>query len=67
MEPISYFVFIVEVSDVDDAFKCCFETLLNNKIRGFMPKVNDPQILQELRSKHIKTAFCKVKWKHSLE
>ncbi|GFT13564.1 DUF1758 domain-containing protein [Trichonephila clavipes] len=51
---ILHSVYTVEVSDFNNNFICKFEALSEKKICGFVPKINDPEILQELNKRKIK-------------
>ncbi|GFS51722.1 DUF1758 domain-containing protein [Trichonephila clavipes] len=53
-KPILHSVYTVEISDLDNNFICKFEILSEKKICGFVPKINDPEILQVLDKRKIK-------------
>ncbi|GFV11235.1 DUF1758 domain-containing protein [Trichonephila clavipes] len=53
-KPILHSVYTVEISDLDNNFICKLEALSPKKICGFVPKINDPEILQELDERKIK-------------
>ncbi|GFX72934.1 DUF1758 domain-containing protein [Trichonephila clavipes] len=52
-DPKPHQVFSVEVSELRGMYTCNFEVLSERKICGLVPKINDQNILKELRGKNI--------------
>ncbi|GFW85876.1 uncharacterized protein TNCV_1623201 [Trichonephila clavipes] len=52
-KPKHYSVFSIEVSDMKHSYACCFEVLSEKKICGFISKIEDKRILNELKNKEI--------------
>ncbi|GFW02988.1 integrase catalytic domain-containing protein [Trichonephila clavipes] len=46
-------VYSIEVSDLKHSYACCFEVLSEKKICGFISKIEDKRILNELKNKEI--------------
>ncbi|GFX54085.1 uncharacterized protein TNCV_2337211 [Trichonephila clavipes] len=46
-------VYSIEVSDMKNSYACCFEVLSEKKICGFISKIEDKHILNELKNKEI--------------
>ncbi|GFW59352.1 DUF1758 domain-containing protein [Trichonephila clavipes] len=46
-------VYSIEVSDLKRSYACCFEVLSEKKICGFISKIEDKRILNELKNKEI--------------
>nr|XP_042902851.1 uncharacterized protein LOC107439364 [Parasteatoda tepidariorum] len=52
-KPKQHEVFSIEVSNLRRTFVCCFEVLSEEMICGFIPKIEDREILNELKEKEI--------------
>ncbi|GFX86966.1 DUF1758 domain-containing protein [Trichonephila clavipes] len=52
-KPKHHSVYSIEVSDVIRSYACCFEVLSEKKICGFISKIEDKHILNELKNKEI--------------
>ncbi|GFU77767.1 DUF1758 domain-containing protein [Trichonephila clavipes] len=52
-KPKHHSVFSIEVSDMKHSYTCCFEVLSEKKICGFISKMEDKHILNELKNKEI--------------
>ncbi|GFX62459.1 DUF1758 domain-containing protein [Trichonephila clavipes] len=52
-KPKHHSVFSIEVSDWKRSYACCFEVLSEKKIYGFISKIEDKRILNELKNKEI--------------
>ncbi|GFW50051.1 DUF1758 domain-containing protein [Trichonephila clavipes] len=59
-DPKPHRVFSVEVSELRGMYTCNFEVLSERKICGLVPKINDQNILKELRGKkiHLTNSSC---------
>ncbi|GFX77428.1 uncharacterized protein TNCV_2956261 [Trichonephila clavipes] len=59
-DPKPHRVFSVEVSELRGTYTCNFEVLSERKVCGLVPKVNDQNILKELRGKkiHLTDSSC---------
>ncbi|GFS95694.1 integrase catalytic domain-containing protein, partial [Nephila pilipes] len=51
--PRKHFLYIVIIKSIDDSFSCQIKVLSENKICGYLPKVNDLQVLSEIKEKGI--------------
>ncbi|GBM82680.1 hypothetical protein AVEN_55677-1 [Araneus ventricosus] len=51
--PIEYGIYTVEINDLNGSFIYCCEVFSKLKICGFVPKIEDPQILENLRVNNI--------------
>ncbi|GBN24353.1 hypothetical protein AVEN_76975-1 [Araneus ventricosus] len=51
--PIEYGIYAVEINDLNGSFIYCCEVFSERKICGFVPKIEDPQILENLRVNNI--------------
>ncbi|GBO02242.1 hypothetical protein AVEN_236349-1 [Araneus ventricosus] len=47
--PIEHGIYAVEIHDLNGSFKCCCEMFSEGKICGFVPKIEDLQISENLR------------------
>ncbi|GFW80505.1 DUF1758 domain-containing protein [Trichonephila clavipes] len=56
-DPKPHQVFSVEVSELRGMYTCNFEVLSERKICGLVPKINDQNILKELRGKKIHLTY----------
>ncbi|GFV15767.1 DUF1758 domain-containing protein [Trichonephila clavipes] len=52
-KPKHHSVYSIEVSDMIRSYACCFEVLSEKKICGFISKIEDKHILNELKNKEI--------------
>ncbi|GFX67028.1 DUF1758 domain-containing protein [Trichonephila clavipes] len=52
-KPKHHSVYSIEVSDMIRSYACCFEVLFEKKICGFISKIEDKYILNELKNKEI--------------
>ncbi|GFT87866.1 DUF1758 domain-containing protein [Trichonephila clavipes] len=52
-KPKHHSVYSIEVSDLKRSYACCFEVLSEKKICGFISKIEDKRILNELKNKEI--------------
>ncbi|GFX42283.1 DUF1758 domain-containing protein [Trichonephila clavipes] len=52
-KPKHHSVYSIEVSDKKHSYTCCFEVLSEKKICGFISKIEDKHILNELKNKEI--------------
>ncbi|GFY30604.1 DUF1758 domain-containing protein [Trichonephila clavipes] len=52
-KPKHHSVYSIEVSDLKHSYACCFEVLSEKKICGFISKIEDKRILNELKNKEI--------------
>ncbi|GFV14936.1 uncharacterized protein TNCV_3642981 [Trichonephila clavipes] len=52
-KPKYHSVYSIEVSDLKRSYACCFEVLSEKKICGFISKIEDKRILNELKNKII--------------
>ncbi|GFV95679.1 DUF1758 domain-containing protein [Trichonephila clavipes] len=52
-KPKHHSVFSIEVSDLKRSYACSFEVLSEKKICGFISKIEDKRILNELKNKEI--------------
>ncbi|GFU29802.1 integrase catalytic domain-containing protein, partial [Nephila pilipes] len=51
--PRKHFLYNVIIKSIDDSFSCQIKVLSENKICGYLPKVNDLQVLSEIKEKGI--------------
>ncbi|GFU04706.1 integrase catalytic domain-containing protein [Nephila pilipes] len=51
--PRKHFLYNVIIKSIDDSFSCQIKVLSENKICGYLPKVNDLQVLSEIKEKSI--------------
>ncbi|GBO19187.1 hypothetical protein AVEN_208068-1 [Araneus ventricosus] len=51
--PIEHGIYAVEIQDLNGSFSYCCEVLSERKICGFVPKIEDPRVLQILRVNNI--------------
>ncbi|GFU25360.1 DUF1758 domain-containing protein [Trichonephila clavipes] len=52
-KPKHHSVYSIEVSDLKRSYACCFEVLSEKKICGFISKIEDKRVLNELKNKEI--------------
>ncbi|GFT36569.1 putative RNA-directed DNA polymerase from transposon X-element [Nephila pilipes] len=51
--PRKHLLYNVIIKSIDDSFSCQIKVLSENKICGYLPKVNDLQVLSEIKEKSI--------------
>ncbi|GFY51403.1 DUF1758 domain-containing protein [Trichonephila inaurata madagascariensis] len=52
-KPKRHGVFSIELKDIKGKYSCCFETLSEEKICGYVPKITDQCILNNLKAMNI--------------
>ncbi|GBM20390.1 hypothetical protein AVEN_222098-1 [Araneus ventricosus] len=52
-QPIEHGIYAVEIQDLNDSVGYCCEVFSESKICGFVPKIEDPQVLENLRVNNI--------------